>query len=72
MFAIAWSAEDLGLLAVCVIFGLLAVVLFVSIFIADAREAKRRRDAKKAFERAQKYFARDPGNNLPDGKQARH
>jgi len=56
MIAVFWNAEDIVLLIVCVAAGILACIFFASILVADIKDAKRRREAKQAFERAQKHF----------------
>ncbi|HEX3797176.1 MAG TPA: hypothetical protein VH413_00640 [Verrucomicrobiae bacterium] len=63
MTAIIWSTTDLVLLAVCALLGLLAGGFFIAIFVADARDAKRRAEAKKAFRRARKAFSVDRPND---------
>ncbi len=57
MIAVVWSVGDLVLLSVCAALGLLALGFFTAIFVADARDAKRRSEAKRAFRRARKHFA---------------
>jgi hypothetical protein len=57
MMAVLWSTTDLALLAVCAVLGLLASGFFVAIFVADARDVRRRAQAKQAFRRARKHFA---------------
>jgi hypothetical protein len=56
MNAARWSDGDLALVAVCIVTGVLALGFFISIFIADAKDAKRRSDKKKALRRARKHF----------------
>ena len=57
MIAVLWSLADLVLLSVCAALGLLALGFFTALFVADARDAKRRAEAKQAFRRARKHFA---------------
>jgi hypothetical protein len=64
--AVVWSTMDLVLLAVCAVLGLLASGFFVAIFVADARDARRRAEAKRALRRARKHFAVDPRDKEPE------
>jgi len=60
MIATIWNGEDILLLIVCVVAIVLALAFFISIYVADATDAKRRAEAKRAFRRARKHFAPNP------------
>jgi hypothetical protein len=66
ILALAWDGEDVVLLCVCIGAGVIACIFFISIFIADAREAKRRADEKKSFERAREFFVSGPDASQAD------
>ena len=55
MNAAAWSDGDIALVAICIVAGVLALGFFISIFVADAKDAKRRAAAKKALRRVRKH-----------------
>jgi len=59
MSATTWSVNDPLLVSLCATAALLALIFFICVFVADAQDARRRSQAKKAFRRARKHFAPD-------------
>jgi hypothetical protein len=54
MFSVILPGSDFVVTAVCVSVGLLAVAFFVVVFTADAQDAKRRAQNRKAIRRDRK------------------
>ena len=52
-----WRGENFHLMVVCILAGVLAVAFFVTLFVADSRDAKRRAEARKAIKRTRKHTA---------------
>ena len=54
MISTIWRGDDFPLLIVCLVLGVLALAFFVTLFVADSRDAKRRAEARKAIQRVRK------------------
>jgi hypothetical protein len=49
MNAAMWPGEDIALVALCVVLGILALAFFIAVYVADFRETKRKSDARRAL-----------------------
>ena len=67
MTSVIWNGDNFALVCLCAGVGLAAFLFFVGIFVADAQDARRRSQAKKAFRQAQKHYSANP----PPSKTAR-
>ena len=55
MIAAMWAAEDIALVALCVVLGMLALAFFVVVYVADFREAKRKSDSRRALRNKRRH-----------------
>ena len=51
MLAAIWTGEDIALVTLCTGLGVVAVGFFITIFVADFRERRRKTEARRALRR---------------------